>query len=121
MLCYSSISIMCPCMSLILAHAHFVKRPNLDQHGCRTLHMFCPSLLAILPEHNTKDVKDVLITFVGKSLVVKVIYAELLIVSRVKVRSKTLWQEKLGKTFLGQKFTFIRARVFLRTMNTMSF
>ena len=44
-----------------------------------------------------KDIKDVLITFVGKSLEVKVIYAELLIVSRVKVRSKILWQEKLGR------------------------
>ena len=37
-----------------------------------------------------KNIKDVFITFVGKSLGVKVIYAELLIVSRVKVRSKTL-------------------------------
>ena len=35
-----------------------------------------------------KDIKDVFITFVGKSLAVKVIYAELLIVSRVRVRSK---------------------------------
>ena len=41
--------------------------------------------------------EDAFITFVGKSLVVKVIYAEVLIVSRVKVRSKTLWQEKLGR------------------------
>ena len=49
MLCYSSVSIMRPCMSLILAHAHFVERSNLDQHGCRTLHMSCPSLLAIPP------------------------------------------------------------------------
>ena len=55
MLCYSSVSIMRPCMSLILVHAHLVKRPNLDQHGCRTLHMFCPSLLAILPQHNRRD------------------------------------------------------------------
>ena len=55
MLCYSSVSIMRPCMSLILAHALFVNRPNLDQHGCRTLHMFCSSLLAILPEHNSKN------------------------------------------------------------------
>ena len=31
----------------------------------------------------SKDIKDVFITFVGKSLAVKVIYAELLIVSRV--------------------------------------
>ena len=45
-----------------------------------------------------KDIKDVFITFIGKSLVVKVIYAELLIVSRVKVRSKTIWQEKRGRT-----------------------
>ena len=41
--------------------------------------------------------------FVGKSLAVKVIYAELLIVSRVKVRSKTLWQEKLGRTIPWSK------------------
>ena len=45
-----------------------------------------------------KDIKDVFIRFVGKSLAVKVIYAELLIVSRLKVRSKTLWQKKLGRT-----------------------
>ena len=44
-----------------------------------------------------KDIKDVFITFVGKSLGVEVINAELLIVSRVKVRSKILWQEKLGR------------------------
>ena len=45
-----------------------------------------------------KDIKDVFLTFVGKSLVMKVIYAELLIVSRVRVRSRTLWQDKLGRT-----------------------
>ena len=50
-----------------------------------------------------KDIKDVFIAFVGKSLAVKVIYAELLIVSRVKVRSKTLWQEKLGRTIPWSK------------------
>ena len=44
-----------------------------------------------------KDIKDVFIMFVGKSLVVKVIYTELLIVSRVKVRSKILWYENLGR------------------------
>ena len=44
-----------------------------------------------------KDIKDMFITFVGKSLANKVIYAELLIVSRVKVRSKTRWQEKLSR------------------------
>ena len=38
------------------------------------------------------------VTFVEKSLVVKVIYAELLIVSRVRVRSRTLWKDKLGRT-----------------------
>ena len=43
------------------------------------------------------------ITFVGKSLAVKVIYAELLVFSRVKVRSKTLWQEKLGRTIPWSK------------------
>ena len=31
------------------------------------------------------------VTFVGKSLAVKVIYAELVIVSRVRIRSKALW------------------------------
>ena len=36
--------------------------------------------------------------FVGKSLAVTVIYAEFLIVSRVKVSSKTPWKEKLGRT-----------------------
>ena len=50
-----------------------------------------------------KDVKDVFVTFLEKSLAVKVIYAELLIVSRVKVRSKTLWQEKLGRTIPWSK------------------
>ena len=44
-----------------------------------------------------KDIKDVFITFAGKSLANKVIYAEFLIVSRIKVRSKTLWLEKLGR------------------------
>ena len=37
-----------------------------------------------------KDIKDVFITFVGKSLAMKVIYAELVIVSRVRVRSRAL-------------------------------
>ena len=50
-----------------------------------------------------KDIKDVFITFVGKSLAMKVIYAELLIVSRVRVRSKTLWQEKFGRTIPWSK------------------
>ena len=43
-----------------------------------------------------KDIKDVFLAFVGKSLAVKVIYAELVIVSRVRIRSKALWQDKLG-------------------------
>ena len=43
------------------------------------------------------------VTFVGKSLAVKLIYAELLIVSRVKIRSKTLWQDKLGRTIPWSK------------------
>ena len=50
-----------------------------------------------------KDINDVFITFMEKSLVVKVIYAELLIVSRVKIRSKTLWQEKLCRTIPWSK------------------
>ena len=50
-----------------------------------------------------KGIKDVFIMFVAKSLTVKVIYAELFIVSRVKVRSKTLWQDKLGRTIPWSK------------------
>ena len=50
-----------------------------------------------------KDIKDVFITFVVKSLAVKVIYAELLIVSRVRVRSRALWQDKLGRTIHWSK------------------
>ena len=45
-----------------------------------------------------RDIKDVVITFVGKSLAVKVIYVELLIVSRVRVRPRALWQNKLVRT-----------------------
>ena len=45
-----------------------------------------------------KDIKDVFVTFVGQSLAVKVIYAELLTVSRVRVRSRTPWQDMLGRT-----------------------
>ena len=59
------------------------------------------------------DIKDVFDMFVGKSLAVKVIYAELLIVSRVKVRSKTLWQEKLGRTILWSKIYLHSYRGFL--------
>ena len=55
-----------------------------------------------------KDIKDVLVMFTGKSLAVKVIYAELLIVCRVKVRSKTLWQEKLGRTITWSKISFVQ-------------
>ena len=40
-----------------------------------------------------KDIKDVFVTFVGKTLVVRVIYAELLVVSRVRVRSRILLQD----------------------------
>ena len=50
-----------------------------------------------------KDIKEVFITFVGKTLVVRVIYAELLVVSRVRVRSRTLWQDKLGRTIPWSK------------------
>ena len=50
-----------------------------------------------------RDIKDVIITFVGKSLAVKVIYAELLIVSRVRVRSRALWQNKLIRTIPWSK------------------
>ena len=50
-----------------------------------------------------KDIKEVFITFVGKTLAVRVIYAELLVVSRVRVRSRTLWQDKLGRTIPWSK------------------
>ena len=50
-----------------------------------------------------KDIKDVFIAFVGKSLAVRVIYAELLVVSRVRVRSRILWQDKLGRTIPWSK------------------
>ena len=50
-----------------------------------------------------KDIKDVFFVFVGKSLAVKVIYAELLIVSGTRVRSSTLWQDKLGRTIPWSK------------------
>ena len=42
-----------------------------------------------------KDIKGVFITFVGESSAAKVIYAELLTVSRVRVRIRfrTLWQD----------------------------
>ena len=50
-----------------------------------------------------KDIKDVFLTFMGKTLAVTVIYAELLIVSRVRVRSRVLWQDKLGRTIPWSK------------------
>ena len=50
-----------------------------------------------------KDIKDVFIMFVGNTLVVKVIYAELLVVSRVRVWSRILWQDKLGRTIPWSK------------------
>ena len=50
-----------------------------------------------------KDIKNVFITFVGKTLAVRVIYAELLIVSRIRVRSRILWQDKLGRTIPWSK------------------
>ena len=50
-----------------------------------------------------KDIKDVLVAFMGKSLAVKEIYAELLIVSRVELRSKILWQEKPGRNIPRSK------------------
>ena len=61
------------------------------------------------------------VTFVGKSLVVKVIYAELLIVSRVRIRSKTLWQDKLGRNIPWSKVYLTRTEVFPRIKNMMSF
>ena len=67
------------------------------------------------------DIKDVFVTFVGKSLVVKVIYAELVIVSRVRIRSKALWQGKLGRIIPWSKIYVHSYRGFPQTKNTMSF
>ena len=50
-----------------------------------------------------KDIKDVFLTFVGKAFKVKVIYAELVIGSRVRIPSKALWQDKLGRTIPWSK------------------
>ena len=52
------------------------------------------------------------LTFVRKSLMMKVIYAKLLIVSRVRVRSRTLWQDKLGRTIPWSKAYLHSYRVF---------
>ena len=68
-----------------------VLRSNIKQHAWEAPSYYQSVASAAM------DIKDVFITFVGKSLMVKVIYAKLLIVSRVRVRSKTLWQEKLGR------------------------
>ena len=38
------------------------------------------------------------VAFLGKTLVVRMIYAELLVVNRTTVRSRVLWQDKLGMT-----------------------
>ena len=65
-------------------------RSNIKPHAWEALSYYQSVVSA------AKDMKDV--TFMGKSLAVKVIYAELLIVGGVKVRSKTLWQEKLSRT-----------------------
>ena len=67
-----------------------------------------------------KDIKEVFIAFVGKSLAVKVIYAELLSVELGFV------PELSGKISLagpppGLKFIFTHTEVFLRIKNTMSF
>ena len=50
-----------------------------------------------------KDIEDVFVAFVGKALAVKVIYAGLVTVGRVRIRSKTLWQDKLGRTIPWSK------------------
>ena len=48
--------------------------------------------------------KDInVITFVGKSLAVKVISLSFWVVSRVRVRSRTLWQGKLSRTIPWSK------------------
>ena len=50
-----------------------------------------------------RDIKDVFVTFVGQSLAVRVIYTELLIVSRTRIRSMSFWQDKLGRTIPWSK------------------
>ena len=72
-------------------------RSNIKPHAWEA-----PSYYQSVPSA-AKNIKDVFMTFMGKSLAVKVIYAEVLIVSRVKVRSKTLWQEKLGRSIPWSK------------------
>ena len=68
-----------------------------------------------------KDIKEVFIAFVGKSLAVKMIYAELLIVSGVRARSRAFLQDKLGRTISWSKLYLHSYRGFLRIKNTMSF
>ena len=41
--------------------------------------------------------------FVVKTMAVRVIYAELLVVSRTRVRPRVLWQDKLGRTIPWSK------------------
>ena len=61
------------------------------------------SLVLSVCRFSCQDIKDVFIMFAGKSLAVKVIYTELLIVSGIRVRSRTLWQDKLGRTIPWSK------------------
>ena len=77
-----------------------------SQYKAKWVHLAWYFIGRALAKHfisSAKDIKDVFIAFVMKSMAVKVIYAELLIVSRVKVRSKTLWQEKLGRNIPWSK------------------
>ena len=67
-------------------------RSNIKPHAWEAP-LFYPSVASTV-----KDIKDVFIMFVGTSLPMEVIYTECLIFSRVRVRSKTRWQEKLGRT-----------------------
>ena len=69
-----------------------------------------------------KDIKNMFITFVGKSLGVKVIYVELLIVSGIRVKSRVLWQDKLDRTIPWSKVYPHSYRGFsINQGNTMSF
>ena len=69
----------------------------------------------------TKDIKDVFVTFVGKSLAVKVSYAELLVVSRGEFVPRLSGRISSVGPLLGRKFTLTCTEVFLPTKNTMSF
>ena len=85
-------------------------RSNIKPHACEA-----PSYYQSVASA-AKNIKDVIITFLAKSLAMKVIYAELL---ESGSGPRLSGRKSLVGLFLGQKFTFIRTRVFLQTRNTV--